>query len=152
VLAADGLDEAVLERIGAELGQGPAAVGQADRRRRLVGEPAEGSLLVRGDPGRRPAPVAVAHPVQPPAVEGVQIGVDSVGMEGEEAADRGGVPAFGVEHDRFGSALLPDVGGGWQELAQLTEFRSGRPPRGHGAGHGWTSGSAGEPTIVPRVM
>lgn len=152
MLAADGFDEAVLDRVVAEFGQGPAAVRKADHRGRLVGELAEGDPLVRGDPCRHPAAVAVAHPVEPLAVEGVQVSVDGVGMEREKASNRGSIPTLGMQHDRFRAAQLPAGGSGLQELAQVPEFRGGGSTGGHGAGHGRTSEGEGRPSIVPRVM
>jgi len=151
VLAADGLDDAPLERVVTELGQGPAAVGQADHRRRLVGELAKGGPLLRGDPRRGPAAAAVAQPAQPLAVEGMQVGQDRVGMQGEEAGDGGCIPTLGVEHDRFGATQQPAVGGGVQELTQLPELSGSGATSGRGAGHGRPSGGKGQPPIVPRV-
>jgi hypothetical protein len=127
-----------------EFGQGPAAVRQADRCRRLVGEPAQGGLLLGADPGRRPTPVILAHPGHTPAVEGVQVEVDGVGMQGEKLADRRGIPPFGVQDDSFGAADLAAVGSGLEQLAELTQFSGGGPAGGHGAGH--SSASQGEDT------
>jgi len=58
VLAAEGPDEALPDRIVPELGQGPAAVGEADHRGRLLGEAAQGRPLLGGDPRRDPTPAA----------------------------------------------------------------------------------------------
>lgn len=151
MLAADGLDDAALDRIVPELGQGPAAVGEADHRGRLVGEPAESSPLLGGDPRLGPAPVAVTHPVQALTVEGMQVGVGRVGMQSEEARDRRRIPTLGVQHDCFGATQLPAVVGGVQELTQLPQFSSGGAPSGHGAGHGRTPVGEAQPSIVPRV-
>jgi hypothetical protein len=142
----------MLDRIVAELGQGPAAVRKADHRGRLVGESAESGSLVGGDPRRCSAPVAAAHPAQSLTVEGLQVGLGRVGVEGEEARDGGSVPALGAEHDGFGAAQLPTVGGGLQELAQLPELSRGGAAAGQCAGHGRTSEGEGQPPIVPRVM
>jgi len=109
IFAADGPNDPVPDGVVPELSQGPTAVGEADRRRRLVGEPAQGGLLFGGDLGWRPAPVMVTHPGHAPAMEGVQVGVNGVGMEGEEAADRRRIPSFGVQDDRFGAAQLAAI-------------------------------------------
>jgi hypothetical protein len=116
VLATDGLDDAVLDGIVTELGQGPSAVGETDDRGRLVGDPAEGSPLVRGELRWCPAPVTMPHPVQSATVEGMEISLDRVGVEAEEACDRGGVPTFGMEDDSFGAAQLLTVRSRVQEL------------------------------------
>ena len=128
------------------------AVGEADGRGRLVGELTEGGPLVGGDPRRRPARVAVAHPVQSLAVEGMQVGLDGVRVKGAETSDGSGVPALGVEHDGLGAAQLPAVGSRPKELTQLPEFGGGGPAGGHGAGHGGTSPGEGQPAIVPKVV
>jgi len=117
VLTADGFDEAPPDSIRAELGQGPTAVGETNHGGWLVGESAEGGPLLCGDPCRRPASAAAAYPVQPPAVEGMQVGVNGVGVEAEEAGNRGSVPPLGREDDGLGPPPLPTVGGGVQEAA-----------------------------------
>jgi hypothetical protein len=152
VLAADGFDDTVLERVGAELGQGPAAIRKANRRGQLVGELAQGGLLRRGDPCRCPAALAAAHPVDSVVVEGMQVGLDRVGMECEEASDRGSIPAVGIQQQRFGTAQLPGVGRGLQKVTQESEFSGGGAARRQRAGHGRTSEGEGQPSIVPRVM
>jgi hypothetical protein len=135
VLAADGLNDVVLDGIVTELGQRPPAIGEADNRGRLVGELAESRPLVSGETRRRPAPAAVPHPVQALAVEGMEVGLDRVRVEGKEACHRGGVPALGVEHDGFDAAQLLTVSSRLQELSQLAEFSKGRLADGQGAGH-----------------
>jgi hypothetical protein len=152
VLTADGFDDAVLDRIGAELGQGPAAVRKADHGGRLISKLAENGLLVGGDPCRHAAAVTTAQPIQPVAVEGVQVSLDGVGMKREEASDGGSIPPLGMQHDRFGAAQLAAVAGGLQQLAQLPEFSGSGSAGGHGAGHGRTSAGEGQPSILPRVM
>jgi hypothetical protein len=152
VLAADGFDDAVLDGISAELGQRPAPVREADRRRRSIGQPAQGGALLCGDPRRRPAAVVLAQPVGPAAVEGVQPGVDGMGVQAEEAGDGGGVPTFAVQEHGLGAAQLPAVVSGLQQLTQLAQFGVVGSAGGHGAGHGSGLRGEGRPAIVPRVM
>jgi hypothetical protein len=46
----------------------------------------------------------MAQPVQSVAVEGMEVGPDRVGMEGEEASDGGRIPSLGVQQHRLGVA------------------------------------------------
>jgi hypothetical protein len=151
VLTADGLDDAPLECVGAELGQGPAAVGQADRRGGLLGEAAQLGPLRGGQARRGAAAVAVPEPVQAVPVEGVQVGLDRVGMQREEARDGRGIPTLGVQHDGLGATQEPAVGGGVQQLAELPQLSGSGATSRHGAGHGRPPSGEGPPPIVPRV-
>jgi hypothetical protein len=81
----------------------------------------------------------VADPVQAVAVEGVQVGPDAVGVEGQEGGAGGGVPALGVEDEGLGAALLGAVAGVLEELPQLAAFGGRGTARAHGAGHSWAS-------------
>jgi hypothetical protein len=82
----------------------------------------------------------------------MQVGLDRVGMQSEEASDRSGIPTLNMQHDRFGATQLPAVGGGLQELTQLPDFGGSGATGGHAAGHGRTPEGEVQPSIVPRVM
>jgi hypothetical protein len=129
----------VLDRVVTEFGQGPAAVGETDHRRRLVSESAQGNLLLGGNPRWRSTPVVLAHPVQPRVVEGVQVGLNRMRMQSEEASDRGRIPTLGMQHDGFGAAQRSAVSRGLQQLPELTKFSGGGAAGSHGAGHSGAS-------------
>jgi hypothetical protein len=139
VLAADGPDDAVLDRVVPECGQRPAAVRQANHGGRLLGEQTEGGPLVGSDPQRRSTPRAAAHPSESLTVEGMQVSLDGMGMQGKEARDGRGVPALGEEHQRLRAAQLPAVRSCLQKLTQLPQFSGGGATAGQRAGHGRTS-------------
>jgi len=141
----------VLDRVITELGQGPTAVGKADRRWCLVGKAAQGGLLLGSDPRRCPTPVVLTHPVQSPAVEGMQVGLNRVGVQGKEARDRRRIPTLGMQDEGFGTAQLLAVGGGVEQLTKLTKFSGGGPTGGHGAGHSCPLRGRKPPAIVPRA-
>jgi hypothetical protein len=96
--------------------------------------------------------MGVAHPVQALAVEGMQVGLGCMGMQGEEASDGRSIPALGIQHHGLGAAELPAIGGGAEELTQLPEFSGGGATGRHGAGHGRAPEGEGQPSIIPRVM
>jgi hypothetical protein len=72
--------------------------------------------------------MVLAQPAQAVAIEGVQVGLHRMGMQSEEAADGGGVPALGIQDDGFGAAQLPAVGGGLQQLPQVIKFSGSGSP------------------------
>lgn len=129
----------MLERIVAELGQGPVPVRETNRCRRLVGQLAQDGPLLCGKLGRGAAALFLAEPVQSVTVESVQISLNRVGVESEEASDRGRIPSLSVQLDGFRAAQLVGVGSGVQELSDLPKFSGRGPPGGHGAGHEYTS-------------
>jgi len=139
VLPADRLDEAPLEEVRPQFGQGPAAVGEANGRGRLVGEPTEARDLGLGEAGRgadaaRPLQGGEAVPL-----EGVQVGVGGVRVYAEQAGDGPAGQAGGVEQEGLGAAALPGVEGALEEGVEPAKFvGSGRADR-EWAWHGWTS-------------
>ena len=97
MLAADPRQDALPDQVGAELGQGPAAVRQAEVVRGCLGQPPDGADLGVAEARRGARAARLANRVQPQALEGAQVGVGRVDMDPQEAGDVGGGHPSGVE-------------------------------------------------------
>lgn len=106
MLAADGLEDPLSDEISAEIGQGPAAMGQAQFIGSLVSDPKDRGPLVGRQAGRGATPPDLGDDAEPASIEGVQDRIDGVGMEREVVGDPDGVPALAVQEEDFGSAPL----------------------------------------------
>jgi hypothetical protein len=129
VLAADGLEEPAAEQVGAQLGERPTAVRQADRGGRLLGEAADRIDLSRADPGSGPDAAGRLQGREALAPEGVQVGVGGVRMHPEQPGDGLAVQPGSAEQKGFGAAALPGLQRAFEQLVELAEFSGARPAR-----------------------
>jgi hypothetical protein len=139
VLTADRLDQALPQQVGAQVGQRPAAVGQADRRGGLLGQPPDGPLLLVGQASRGAGAAGSADGVQPALPEGVQVGVSGVGVGPHQPGDGAGGQAGGVQQQGLGAAPLPGRQGTLQQAMDVAQLGSTGLTDHQGAGHGHTS-------------
>ena len=80
MLSADAFQDALLDEIGPEVGQGPAAIGQAQCVGRLLGNLENPLALSRCDPAGGTSTTDLVDRGQPCLVKGMQIGIDGIGM------------------------------------------------------------------------
>jgi hypothetical protein len=82
--------------------------------------------LLVGQPPGGPEAARLPHRGQAVAAEGVEVGINGVGMGLHQGGDVGGDEARRVEQNDLGTAALP--GGEWRfkELVQQLEFGNGR--------------------------
>jgi hypothetical protein len=139
VLAADPREDALPDQVGAELGQGPAAVRQAEVVRGRLGQPPDGADLGVVEARRGARAARLANRAQPQALEGAQVGVGGVDVNPQEAGDVGCGHPGGVEHQGLGPATLPGPQRGFEQAMDRAELVATGPGNGGGARHGRTS-------------
>ena len=109
MFAADLLQDALPDQVGAELGQGPTPVRQAEIVRGCPGQPPDRLHLGAAQTRRGTRSARLANRVQPLLLEGMQIGVGGVDMDLQEAGDvHRGNPGR-VKQKGFGPATLPGL-------------------------------------------
>jgi hypothetical protein len=149
VLAADGLHDPLPDQIVAELGQGPASIGQPQLVGGLVSDPNDGASLDRCQARPGTATADSGDDGQAVSIVGVEEGVNRVGMERKAAGDLDGIPAAGIHEEDLGPmALGRSQVVRLETLEQITNFGMIGLANGQGARHGGTSGIREGPLIL----
>lgn len=106
MLSANAFQDALLDEIGPEGSQGPAAIGQTQFVGRLLSKLENPLTLSWRDPGRNPSTANLMERGEPGLVKGMQIGIDGIGMRLERRRNINRGQPGGIQGDGFGPTAL----------------------------------------------